>query len=402
MNNKKILDIIPPQKFEKERKEIIKEVPVEKIKKPSKFPIGKILILIFIFLIIGGSVFYFRYSKANVEIQPQTNELNFTEKIEINSAVEKIDFNSRVIPGKIFEFEKQVSQNFTSSGKVLKKAEGTIRIYNEYQKDQVLIKNTRFISTNGKLFYSKNKISIPTGKYTDVGVIAAQPGSEYNIDPSVFSIPGLSGMPQYYSITGKSFSPMTGGGEVAVVLQEDLDKAKNTLTEKLLEEVKNYLKEETKEDFILPDEAISQEINEVSGPKAGDEVESFDLSLNGKIQGLSFKKSDLESFAKEFILSQTPNDKKFQEESLKTNWTVESTESKPKKISLNLEFGGKIYSAIDENTLKESIAGKSLKDAEVFFTSLPQIIDFQVKFCPPFLSKFPEDINRIKIKLNID
>jgi len=402
MSNKKILDIIPPQKAETERKEIIKEIPIEKVKKPSKFPIVKSLIFILFFLIIGGGVFYFRYSRAEIEIRPKVEELNFTAKIEVDSAADKIDLNSRVLPGKIFEIEKQISQNFPSSGKVLKKAEGTIKVSNKYQKDQVLIKNTRFISTNGKLFYSKSKISIPAGKYTDVGVIAAQPDSEYNIDPSVFSIPGLSGQPQYYSITGKSSSAMAGGGEVSVVLQEDLDKAKTAITEKLLEEAKTSLKEEAKEDFILLDEAISQEISEVSGPKAGDELESFDLGINGKIRGLSFKKSDLENFAKEFILSQTPSDKKFQTESLKMNWTAESTDSKPEKITLNLEFGGKIYSVIDENTLKGSIAGKSLKDAEVFFASVPQITSFQAKFWLPFLSRFPEDANRIKIKLNID
>ncbi len=84
------------------------------------------------------------------------------------------------------------------------------------------------------------------------------------------------------------------------------------------------------------------------------------------------------------------------------NWTAESTDLKPEKITLNLEFGGKIYSAIDENILKESVAGKSLKDAEVFFASVPQITSFQAKFWLPFLSRFPEDTNRIKIKLNID
>ncbi|PIR72890.1 MAG: hypothetical protein COV26_01495 [Candidatus Nealsonbacteria bacterium CG10_big_fil_rev_8_21_14_0_10_36_23] len=399
MPNKKIFDIIPPKKIELERKEEFREI--HEVKKPFHFPFGKILIFLFIFLILLGGFFHFKYSHAEIEIWPKIDSLNFKEKIKISSEVDQIDLTNHLLPGKIFEIEKEINRDFFSSGKISKKAQGVIRVYNNYNKDQVLVKNTRFISSNGKLFFSENKILVPAGKYTDVTVIAAQSGQNYNIEPSIFSIPGLAGLPQYHSITGKSLSAMAGGGEVSVISQEDLDKTKDTLTKELLTVAKNSLKDKMEGGYILLDEATSQEIIETSGPKAGEEKESFNSRIRGKIRALTFKKSDLENFAKEFISSQVSNDKKLYKESLKTNWTIDSTEDS-NKIVLNLEFGGKVYSAIDEDSLKEAIIGKSLKETQILLGEIPQITNSQVRLSPFWVKKVPGEIEKIKLKLILD
>ena len=109
------------------------------------------------------------------------------------------------IQGEVLEAEKEVSQNFTAHGKKLKstKAHGTMRIYNNYSTAaQTLVATTRFISNEGKLFRTKERVVIPGGYYEggklaagfiDIEVIADQPGEDYNIDPSTFSIPGFVG-----------------------------------------------------------------------------------------------------------------------------------------------------------------------------------------------------------------
>jgi len=409
MPTQKIYDIIPPKitkttiktekKIEEEKRKEEKEITKKYIfeqKNPVHFSPFKTSILILVLIILfGGGIVCFKYSWAEVEIWPNFDEFNFKKQIEINQNVKNVDVNNFLLPGKISEIEKEISQDFSSSGRAIKKAEGVIRVFNNYTKDQVLIKNTRFISTDGKLFYSKNKIIVPAGKYTDVGVIAAKEGEEYNIGPSVFSIPGLSGLPQYYSITGKSSSPMAGGGEVKVVSQEDLDNAKNVLIDKLVEEAKSSLNK----DFILLNEAISKEIGEISGPKVGTELESFNLKLKGKVYILSFAKSDLDNLVKEFLLSQTPEGKTINLESLKIDWTVDSVDLKKGKIVLNLNLSGTMYSIIDENSLRESLAGKSSEEIQIIFSSVSQIKNFQIKFHPFFLRKFPEEVDKIKLKI---
>jgi len=99
------------------------------------------------------------------------------------------------------------------------KATGIITIYNTYSSSpQTLVKTTRFVSEGGKLFRTTKTIVVPgadasSGKIvpgsTTVEVIASEPGNEYNIGPSTFSIPGFKGTPKYLAFYGESFSAFT-------------------------------------------------------------------------------------------------------------------------------------------------------------------------------------------------
>ncbi|GAI28904.1 unnamed protein product, partial [marine sediment metagenome] len=237
---KKIFDILPPKEFEKKK---VEEFPLEKeyqpqFKKPE-FKIKKSSFFIPFVLILIGIFCYLTLSKAEIEIWPESEVLTFETKLTIDKTAENVDFSNKVILGKIFEAEKTITEEFSSSGTVLKekKAEGVIRVYNAYSTSpQVLIARTRFVSDGGKLFRTPTKITIPGGHYEngkfvpgylDVQVKADQPGLEYNIDPSTFSIPGFAGTARYTKFYGKSFQAMTGGfsEEVPQVTQEDLDQA---------------------------------------------------------------------------------------------------------------------------------------------------------------------------------
>ena len=198
--NKKIFDIIPPEKVEIEKKELTEEI-IEEIKKKKlpSFPFFKISISILIFLILIGGGLHFQWSRAEIEIWPEVKTLNFDEKLTLDTKRDKSDFLSKVIPGKIFESEKVLSQNFSSSGKTLKeeKAQGTIRVYNNYHLPQILVIRTRFQPALEKVLYFRTTktITIPAKSELDVNVRADRPGDEYNISPSTFSIPGLAGTP---------------------------------------------------------------------------------------------------------------------------------------------------------------------------------------------------------------
>lgn len=405
MHNKKIFDIIPPKKVEIEKKELTEEIIEEtKKKKPPFFPFFKISILIL--LILTGGVFHFKWSRVEIEIWPETKTLNFDAKLTVDTKTDKPDFLSKVIPGQIFESEKVVSQNFSSSGKTLReeRAQGTIRVYNNYHLAQTLIVNTRFQPPLEKVLYFRTTktITIPAKSYLDVDVRADRPGDEYNIGPSTFSIPGLAGTPKYYSIYGKSFSPMTDGfrGEIKQATKEDLEGAKKTLLKKLEDESRDYLKTKISEDFVLLNEGITQEIIEAtSSVPEGSQADSFDFNLKTKLKAILFKKSDLDNFAKEFVnLNLQETNKKVQKE-LETNYSPELVNLEIGKIVLNLKISAKVYSEIDISSLKNNLSGKSLKEAQFSLGELSKISKYQIKPFPFWLNKIPENSEKVKIKL---
>jgi len=414
---KKIFDILPPKKEEKEET-FEKEKPEFKISPPKvelpKFQLTKtfkksnwIFILIFVLILIF--FLSFKFSKVEIKIWPEVQTANFRAKIIVDKEIENPDFENKVIPGKIFEVEKNISGEFSSSGKVLKKAEGTIRLYNNFTtQDENWLAGTRFVSSDGKLFKSKNKISVPgaqikNGKmvssYVDVPVIAAEGGADYNISPSKFSIIAFRGTPRYTKYYGESFEAMIGGGEVPQVKKEDLENAQNLLIEKAKTESKSALKEMIPAEFLFSEDALEIKIlDKFSSTKEGDSVEKFNFQVKAKSTTIAFKKADLDNFAKDFILSQIAEGKKLFEESLKIEYSPETVNYETGKIYLSLNFSAKIYSEIDIDSFKKALIGKSLTETRTFLENQPDIIQSEVRFSPFWIKNIPDDTEKIKIQ----
>lgn len=390
---KKIFDIFPPGRS----KEVLK--PKVSLKKP----ILKISLIFLLFL--AGFFIIFELPRAEIEIWPKTEILNFSEEIKADSKAKETSPLEKIIPAKILEEETIISQEFPASGKKEKKAEGTIRVYNHYHLPVTLRAGTRFQPPLEEIIYflSPTRIFIPAKGYLDIKVVAQYPGEKYNIKPSKFSVPGLAGTELFYYIHGESFAPMKGGGVVPKITKEDLEKAEKLLIEKALEEGKIVLTNKIPPDFVLIDKALSQEIIAArSTNQAGEEVEAFNFQVKVKSQVITFQKSDLENLVKELINLRIGPTKKFQEESLKINFSLKSIDPKLGEIILDLAISVKIYPDIKEAVLKEALKGKSLEETKILLGNQPEIIKSQINLWPFWVTKVPEDPQRIKIRLNLD
>ena len=422
---KKVFDILPPRKLR--RKKIEELLSGKKLTFGFKRPEVRIfpppfkkslLIILLILIIAGGVIIGLNFSRAEIEIWPETEVLTFKTKIAVNKEAETIDFLNKVIPGKIFETEKTITEEFLSSGQVVreKKAEGVIRIYNNYHLPQVLVANTRFQPPSEKFqppleenenpwFRILERITIPSKSYKEVKVIADSPGEKYNIGPSIFSIPGLAGSPRYTLVYGESFKPMTGGErkELPQVTQEDLEQAEEILVKKITEVCLASLKNKIPAEFDFLEKASKTEIVETfSLARPGAELEKFSYQVKSKSQALVFKTSDIENFALEFILPQIPQQKRIDRESLKVNYSPVSSDLESGKITLSLDIEAKIYSPLDQTSLKKGLQGKSLTETKIFLENQPQIRKVQVQLWPFWVEKIPKDIEKIEIKLNLD
>jgi hypothetical protein len=423
---KKILDISPPKKLEKrkierfllEKKPEFKFFPPEfKISPPRSRP-GKKLILIPLVLIIAGIVAYFTLSRAEIEISPETEIKSFETKLTVDKSIENINFSANVIPGVILEESGTFPQEFNSSGKksTEKKAEGVIRIFNEYQNSQILVAQTRFQPPLEKFqpsleegenpwFKTTERVVVPAKGYIDVKVVADAPGEKYNIEPSTFSVPGLAGTPQYTLVYGKSSEAMSGGSkkEVSEVTQKDLEEAEKALIEEATEETKDALKSKIPAGFLTLEEGLKTEILETfSLAQVGAELEKFIFQVKAKTQTISFKKEDLENFSKDFITAQIPADKNFDQKTLKIEYFPETIDLEEGKATLSLKLKAKIYLAIDETHLKQALAGKSLSETQFFLQNQPEVIRAQVKLWPFWVKQVPENLDKIKITIVVD
>jgi hypothetical protein len=429
MNNpQRVFDILPPQKKQSELRVQKAEAKEDKQKKqePPKihqtekkqFPLWKkFFVLLIIFAALFVSLSQFVFNRSEIQISPKTDNFVLSDKLGVSTSKASVNVAAAVIPGKIIEEEKTVSQDFTSSGKTQEggKATGRIRVYNNYSTSpQVLIATTRFISSEGKLFRAAEKVTVPgatseKGKlqpgYADVNVIADQAGEDYNIAPTTFSIPGFLGTAKYTAFYGKSLEAMAGGflGQGSQVTKEDLDKAGKTLVDMAKVEGKKFLKEKTSAELLYSEDAVSFEVMESSSTlQAGAKGETFNYHVKMKLKTVAFKKSDLDDFSKNLILSEYATQKSIKEGSLKDDWKVDSYDISAGKLTLGVSLSAVVYPYINQEELIAALAGKNLSEAQELVLSLPEITNVRITSWPFWANSLPQDENKIKIKVILD
>jgi len=420
---KKFFDILPPESrpfkqeekpFKEEQKEFKEEVKENKAKKFFK-KIG-IIVICFLVLIILISL----KASSEIMIQPFKNSIEWvTEGLKVSAEVENIDISNKIIPGQFFEIEKEISQKFMATGESFKeeKAQGVIRVYNTHNppKSMTLVVKTRFLSSQGsKYFRALEKIYVPAAKsennkitpsFVDVKVEAMESGEEYNIGPSNFSIPGLVGTSYYYTFYGESDSSMTGGfkEKIKVITSEDIENAKKSLEEALLNEAKNSLTESLPENFVLLSSAVfSQEVESSCLEKAGTQASEFTCEGKIKIKCLAFDESFIKEISKDIIFSKISESDRGIEESLSIEYMENRVNLDKEEMLLNVKILLDTYKDINEQTLKSQISGKTQEEIkDIVFTNFSTIEKVKIKFWPFWIRETSLNLDRIKVKIDI-
>ena len=415
----KIRDILPPEEFiptpQEMEKPQIEEQEEKKEELPKKIKVNWVWILVLLFLIIAA-VTGFKILKVEVKIWPERETVEVRTNITLDTGVKEPDFENEIIPGYFFETEETISETFSSSGETLKRTEGIIRLYNEYTtKSENWLAGTRFVSSEGKLFKSKNRILVPgaeikdgkmTASYVDVLVEAAEPGEEYNIGPSHFSIIAYKGTPKYTKYYGESFEAMKGGGDSFKVTAQDIENAQSSLIDKVKDKAITALESKITDEFIFLEDVLDTEIIEISSlAQEGDILEKFNSRVTIKVITIVFKKEQVKNFAKEFISSGIPASAKklLYEKSLNIDYTPQVVNFESGKVIVALNLSVIVYPDIDLQSLKKELSGKSLTEAE---SLLGQQAEFRGEVKPwPFwafwVKSMPEDLNKIEIEYPI-
>ncbi len=409
----KIYDIIPP-KIGKEQKDYF---PERKIQKAS-FRKKKFWIILACFVLAGTGAAFFIEPEVEIDIWPKTQVKTYNLQIQISKDLKGPDFSNNLIPGRVVVMEKVVSEEFPASQGVTKavKARGIIRVYNDYSVyPQSFVAQTRFTSDSGKVFITLERITVPgkgskNGKwesgFVDIKVVAAEPGPEYNISPSTFSIPGLKGTPLYTFFYAKSFELMEGGeiSQIFQVSEEDLKEAEEKVTEKALSESKSRLIKEIPVGWILLEDMIESEIVEISPlAQAGQGIESFTVKAEAKSSGWIFKEEDLEQFSQAYISANLEAGQKIHPPSLKKEFSPLSKNAGDNRIVLNLSLSAKVYQEIDEEFLKRQALGKkAIQIQRDILGGSSEIERVKVELWPIWQNSASIEIENIEVNLRFE
>ncbi|MFH1612017.1 MAG: hypothetical protein ABH887_02010 [bacterium] len=368
-------------------------------------------------LVVVLLVLFFVLPTTTVNIYPQTEPISFDLSIKGLRSATNVDVNTNTVPIQEMSVKQNVSKSFSTTGEkeLNEKASGIITVYNEFSSvPQTIVATTRFESPDGKIFRLLKTTVIPGAKIEDakivpstinIEVVADQPGSDYNIDPTEFTIPGFKGSPKYVGFYGKSNKAMDGGaiGKFKVVLDEDIENAKKSLTEELINNAKVDLQRQIPEGFEIIENGMQENIlQEDFSAKEGDQAELFTLEIEAEVKALLLKIDDVKQIIDLNLLSMIDEDKKILADSQEYDVENLDINQDTSEVDIDLSARADAVSDIDIMLLKEELSGKNEVEVRRYFANHSEIQKADFSFWPFWVKKITKRLDRIKININYD
>ena len=378
-----------------------------KIRVGRSFPYGTALIVLVIIAVCAGALYAFAGAEVKITPTSQTGSVSgdFTATNGTGdlpyTVVTVTKTQSTIVPA-----ESTVTANDP--------AQGTIIILNAQPKTQTLITNTRFATPQGLVFRIHSPVTIPAETSSGPGSISApvfadQPGQNYNIGPTTFTLPGLQNTSTFSLVTAESKTSMVGGfsGTRPAVSQTTDDAHHATLQSTLADAIQSALGAQVPAGYVvvpgasetvyqaLPDTATSTAAN---GPAT-----SVGITEQATITAIAFP-SDSLAKAIAYKIAGTYAGEPVSLNSVSTmNLTPDATStdlaaaSSASTYSFTLSGNATIIWKVDASRIAGAVAGKTRDSAQSILAGFPEVSKATLILRPFWSDTFPQDPSHIHV-----
>lgn len=267
-------------------------------------------------------------------------------------------------------------------------ATGTVTIHNETGASQALVATTRLLASGGELFRLKDRVAVPANGTVIASVYADSIGSGAGLQPTRFTIPGLRPEKQAV-IYAESTSPMTSATRhIAVLSQEDADKAVKTVEAALLEEGGTALQK------VFPGKegvfSVMQHSTE-SDTVVGKEVSEFTVKGKGTIVGIFYDAEKVRAMAMQSILKKGVSDTEIVEPSKEPpSVAFRDYDSVAHVGAITVVGSGRaVLNPESKQIQKEMFFGKGKDEVRRYLLSLKHVNTVEVQFRPVWMLSVP-------------
>lgn len=365
----------------------------------------KIIIgIIAVVIILTVIIVHFSLTKAIIYITPKFTEhdISFSAQI-VDPEQSDLDINAQdYLIGHKLNTVVAANQTFPVTEKIVTgdKASGIVAIINNYSNDQTLVKTTRLLTPDEKLFRITETVVVLSGGQIKVMAQADMAGDEYLIEPTSFIIPGLwEGLQD--KIYAQSDEPMQYREQkIFELTNDDIDKGYNTLRRQLINKaLASFEPNLSASEFINQDALIIDEIRRASSANIGDSVSEFELELELSITTITYDEQKL--------LAKIENDINVLAEQNQglinfsdDNIAVTITEQKSDNGIIGLIQGKYKIQLANPNLDINQIKGQDKETALIYLTNISGVKAASIKLQPFWLKKIPTLDSHIEIILN--
>lgn len=407
--------------------------PFSSLRLPSLGKLKFIIPILLLLVLTGGAGAYFVNSKpvANITIVVKSQALTKSFPIKVSSTDETSEA-TKTLKGSTKTATVEEKSTIETTGEAIEgeKAKGNIKIYNKTEEEIKLKKGYELKyddEPKDLVYYLSSDVTIPAR--TDLppdpedptiirskageksaSVEAAEFGNAYNIDEDEeLSIDDYDDDELYAVVE----SDIKGGSskKVKVVAKEDIEKLTQEMTPKILEKSETTLKgrETSSEKFVTGSVETTVSAAQYSH-KEGEKTETLELTQTATSTGLFYSRTELNALVDKLVDEFVPDGYKLstQERDVKVEILGDSDSSVLNSTEADLQITLRTYVVpnLDEETLKNELAGKKLSDAEKALGSIQNIKTYGVNLDNAlplsFLQKIPNNTQNINLQIELN
>jgi hypothetical protein len=341
----------------------------------------------------------FAFGGAEVEVKPESQTTRVDGEFTATAFVGNL-------PYEIISEEKIGTQQVPaeSTAEANDAAQGTIVIYNESGSPQEFVKNTRFETPDGLIFKARDAVKIPTGTAASPGTVrvsvyAEAGGERYNIGPSTFKVPGLSGGKLYDQVYAKSESPMAGGftGERPSVSDATKESTLTALRGTLEQDVMNAVAEKIPEGYVLLPGATFTDYESVPDTAGGEGT--VEIRLKATANAIVFPEAALaKAIATKALAIYAGEPVSFKNvDGLILRARDATLPRGEEEFSFSVSGEATIVWDINTDKIAGAVAGKKRDSAKAILNGFTEVDTAVMTLKPFWKDTFPEDPAEVKV-----
>lgn len=348
------------------------------------------------------------FSDTTLQITPVITKASFEDAV-FTAVPQGSDETHTLLTYDVLEWTSSESTTLEPTGRehVDEKASGTITVYNNYTTSpQRLIKNTRFETTDGKVYRVRESIIVPGKTATapgslDVTVYADEAGEGYNLSEGSFTLPGLKTIPDMYTdIYAKVKTPISGGfsGERAVVSEDAKVAAAEELKSKLQETMQSEIAARLPDDTRYFEDGVTVTYADPVEREVDGKVE---VSETASARVLVFNKTAFAGTIAAGVMGNpsSGNASIKEPEQLTVRLEANSDAEAPAAVRLIINGDADFIWLFDHDALTHDLMGKNRDALRTILAGYPTIKSAEAIIRPFWRSTFPDNAHDFTIKM---
>lgn len=255
-------------------------------------------------------ILHFALAKVTIKAYSPTETKTYSGLVELLPE-NSLEATAENLLGKIItkELELTVSVPASQEATTAEYAGGLVTIINNYSQNQPLIKTTRLLTPDNKLYRIQAGVTVPAGGQVEVWAQADQPGEQFAIGATKMTIPGLwSGLQDKIYAETQGFN-LTGEPRYQVTA-ENLNQAQKQLKEEAVAQGLVAINDLLSNNLKIDQSQLFANYKTLESSQVGEETNQATLKQKVTLFGLVFSPEDLLTITKNKLAAELEDNQK--------------------------------------------------------------------------------------------